>query len=169
MRGFVELRKRTRRVAYALSDQYKCLCAVWYWRLALEKSGDSDRWGPGRFGGRNLAHDFGRKTACERRDGIKMSFVLFLRGLIGVLLVFAITTYVITQSLWTTFVQTLICAVLLQIGYFAAVLFLVWRSADKAKEEGSAEKDDALPNLPKEDHPAGKVSQLPGVPRSGHL
>jgi exopolysaccharide production repressor protein len=98
-----------------------------------------------------------------------MSFVLFLRGLIGVLLVFAITTYVITQSLWTTFVQTLICAVLLQIGYFAAVLFLVWRSADKAKDEGSAATDEALQNLPKEDHPAGEVSQLPGVPRSGHL
>ncbi|WP_353643825.1 exopolysaccharide production repressor protein [Mesorhizobium sp. WSM2239] len=98
-----------------------------------------------------------------------MSFVLFLRGLIGVLLVFAITTYVITQSLWTTFIQTLICAVLLQVGYFAAVLFLVWRSAGNAKHEESAAKDEALQNLPKEDHPAGKVRQIPGVPRSGHL
>ena len=97
-----------------------------------------------------------------------MSFLLFLRGLVGVLLVFAITTYVITQSLWTTFIQTLICAVLLQIGYFAAVLFLVWRSADKPKDEETAAKADALQNLPKEDQPAGKVSQLPGVPRSGH-
>ena len=97
-----------------------------------------------------------------------MSFVLFLRGLIGVLLVFAITTYVITQSLWTTFVQTLICAVLLQVGYFAAVLFLVWRSAGKPRVEESAAKDEGLPSLPKEDQPAGKVSQLPGVPRSGH-
>ena len=98
-----------------------------------------------------------------------MSFVLFLRGLIGVLLVFAITTYVITQSLWTTFIQTLICAVLLQVGYFAAVLFLVWQSADKAKGEASTAKDEALQNLPKEEHPAGKVGQLPGVPRSGSL
>jgi exopolysaccharide production repressor protein len=97
-----------------------------------------------------------------------MSFVLFLRGLVGVLLVFAITTYVITQSLWTTFIQTVICAVLLQIGYFAAVLFLVWRSAGKATDEASAAKDEALQSSPKEDHPAGKVSQLPGVPRSGH-
>ena len=98
-----------------------------------------------------------------------MSFVLFLRGLIGVLLVFAITTYVITQSLWTTFIQTLICAVLLQVGYFAAVLFLVWRAADKAKGEASVAKDEASQNMPKEEHPAGKVGQLPGVPRSGHL
>lgn len=97
-----------------------------------------------------------------------MSFVLFLRGLVGVLLVFAITTYVITQSLWTAFVQTLICAVLLQIGYFAAVLFLVWRSADKPKDEERAAKVEVLQELPKEDQPAGKVSQLPGMPRSGH-
>jgi exopolysaccharide production repressor protein len=62
-----------------------------------------------------------------------MSFLLFLRGAIGVLLVFAITTYVVTQSLWTTFIQTMICAVLLQIGYFAAVLFLVWRSAGRGR------------------------------------
>jgi exopolysaccharide production repressor protein len=93
-----------------------------------------------------------------------MSFVLFLRGLIVVLLAFAITTYVITQSLWTTFIQTLICAVLLQVGYFAAVLFLVWRSADKPKQEASATKEEALHNAPKEDQPAGKVNQLPGVP-----
>jgi exopolysaccharide production repressor protein len=96
-----------------------------------------------------------------------MSFLLFLRGMIVVLLAFAITTYVITQSLWTTFVQTLICAVLLQIGYFAAVLFLVWRSADKGKDETSSAKEEAL-HTPKEDQPAGKVNQLPGVPRSGH-
>jgi exopolysaccharide production repressor protein len=95
-----------------------------------------------------------------------MSFVLFLRGLVGVLLVFAITTYVITQSLWTTFIQTLICAVLLQVGYFAAVLFLVWRSAGKPKDEVRAAMDEAV--LPKEDQPAGKVSQLPSAPRSGH-
>lgn len=92
-----------------------------------------------------------------------MSFVLFLRGFVGVLLVFAITTYVVTQSLWTTFIQTVICAVLVQIGYFAAVLFLVWRSAGRHKNEESAALSEAAP---KEDQPAGKIGQLPGVPRS---
>lgn len=92
-----------------------------------------------------------------------MSFVLFLRGLIAVLVVFAITTYVVTQSLWTTLIQTVICAVLLQIGYFAAVLFLVWRSAGKQKSEESAALSEAAP---KEDQSAGKIGQLPGVPRS---
>jgi exopolysaccharide production repressor protein len=95
-----------------------------------------------------------------------MSFLLFLRGLVVVLLVFAITTYVITQSLWTTLIQTVICAVLLQVGYFVAVLFLVWRSAGRPEAEETA-KNETLQNLPKEDQ-TGEVSRLPGVPRSGH-
>jgi exopolysaccharide production repressor protein len=93
-------------------------------------------------GGRNFAHELGRTNAFERHGGIEMSFLLFLRGLVGMLLVFAITTYVVTQSLWTTFIQTVICAVLAQIGYFAAVLFLVWRSTDTRKIEDSSAKNE---------------------------
>jgi exopolysaccharide production repressor protein len=93
-----------------------------------------------------------------------MSFLLFLRGFIGVLVVFAIANYLVTQSFWTTFLHTLICAVLLQIGYFAAVLFLVWRSAGQQNGEETAAKSDTLP---KEDHPTRQVvRRLPGVPRS---
>lgn len=114
-----------------------------------------------------FSHDLEGKTAYRRRDGIEMSFLLFLRGLIGVLVVFAITTYVITQSFWTTFIQTLICAVLLQIGYFAAVLFLVWRSSAKPVADESPAKGETLQNLSKEEQ-AGEVTRLPGVPRSGH-
>jgi exopolysaccharide production repressor protein len=96
-----------------------------------------------------------------------MSFPLFLRGLVGVLLVFAITTYLITGSLWTTFVQTVICAVLIQVGYFAALLFLVWRLA--GKKEGEVAKGEAVQS-PSEDGPsATKVGRLPDVPSSGHL
>ncbi|TIP77356.1 MAG: exopolysaccharide production repressor protein exox, partial [Mesorhizobium sp.] len=54
-----------------------------------------------------------------------MSFLLFLRGLIIVLLAFAISTYLLTASLWSTFVQTLICGILIQIGYFIAIMLLV--------------------------------------------
>ncbi|WP_394891115.1 exopolysaccharide production repressor protein [Mesorhizobium sp. AaZ16] len=76
-----------------------------------------------------------------------MTFLLFLRGLILVLLVFGITTYVVTQSLWATFIRTVICAVLLQIGYFAAVLFLVWRSAGTRKiEESMAHEPEGSPD-----------------------
>jgi exopolysaccharide production repressor protein len=119
------------------------------------------------FGGRNFAHEFGRTNAFERHGEIEMSFLLFLRGLIGMLLVFAITIYVVTQSLWTTFIQTVICAVLAQIGYFAAVLFLVWRSADTRKIEDSSAKNEAVQGSPTKDQPAGKVGRLTGVvPRS---
>ena len=94
-----------------------------------------------------------------------MSFLLFLRGLVGVLLVFAIVTYALTQSIWTTFVQTVICAVLLQIGYFAAILFLVWRSGPKGEERAAKDPAQIAPSA---DQPAGKVGGLPGVPRSRH-
>jgi exopolysaccharide production repressor protein len=94
-----------------------------------------------------------------------MSFVLFLRGLVVVLVVFAITTYVMTGSLWTTFMQTAICAVLIQIGYFVAVLFLVWRSP---KTQVETPKNEASQGLSKEQQPAANVTPLPGTPRSDH-
>lgn len=79
-----------------------------------------------------------------------MSFVLFLRGLIGVLIVFAIASYAITQSWWTTLVNTVLCAILIQIGYFAAVLFMVWRSGARSrKPESRAE------NASRGERPAG--------------
>ncbi|PSJ61620.1 exopolysaccharide production repressor protein [Pseudaminobacter soli (ex Li et al. 2025)] len=89
-----------------------------------------------------------------------MSFVLFFRGLIGVLVAFAITTYFVTHSLWTTFIQTVICAVLLQIGYFLAVLFLVWREGRKPK--GATNEAEAAKA------PGDEARRLPGVPRSPH-
>ncbi|TIP88596.1 MAG: hypothetical protein E5X63_05790 [Mesorhizobium sp.] len=60
-----------------------------------------------------------------------MSFLPFLRGLIIVLSAFAISIYLLTDSLWATFVQTLICGILIQIGYFVAVIVQVWRSVSK--------------------------------------
>jgi len=86
-----------------------------------------------------------------------MSFLVFLRGLVGVLLVVAIATYAITQSLWTTFVYTLICAALIQVGYFAAILFLVWRPADKPGHGQSAAPDGELHKAPNGDPQPGKV------------
>ena len=98
-----------------------------------------------------------------------MSFRLFLRGFIGALLVFAVSTYFITQSLWTTFIQTLIVAILLQIGYFAAAVFLVWRSPGQQKGGETAPTGDATQGSPQEDLPAGQVvERLPGVPSSRH-
>jgi exopolysaccharide production repressor protein len=46
-------------------------------------------------------------------------------SMLGCLAVFAIATYFLTGSAWTTAWQTLVCAVLLQAGYFVAVVALV--------------------------------------------
>jgi exopolysaccharide production repressor protein len=56
-----------------------------------------------------------------------MSILVFLRGFVGAILSFAVITYVVSGSLWTTLMQTAICALLIQIGYFAAIIFLMWR------------------------------------------
>ncbi len=48
-------------------------------------------------------------------------------SMLGTLIVFAIATYFLTNSLWTTLIETIICAVLLQIGYFLGILYLVWK------------------------------------------
>lgn len=94
-----------------------------------------------------------------------MSFALFLRGFTLVLVVFAITTYAITGSLWTTLIQTVVCAVLIQVGYFATVLFIVWRSPGKVE----APRGEADSTSPKEGQPASKIaSRLPGAPSSDH-
>jgi exopolysaccharide production repressor protein len=99
-----------------------------------------------------------------------VSFLLFFRGLIGVLVVFAIVTFFMTHSLWTTFVQTLVCGILIQIGYFAAVLFLVWRSRphDDARTEGAEDRAAPKPALAPEEMPVGRRAGVPNVPRSRH-
>ncbi|WP_315924562.1 exopolysaccharide production repressor protein [Mesorhizobium sp. SP-1A] len=94
-----------------------------------------------------------------------MSFLLFLRGFVIALAAFAIATYAITQSFWTTFVNTVICAVLIQLGYFVAILFLVWRSGAPGKRSGATTRNDG--GAVAEDAKAeGKAAPLPGVGRS---
>ncbi|MDR6817396.1 hypothetical protein J2X76_002569 [Neorhizobium sp. 2083] len=83
----------------------------------------------------------------------------------GTLIVFAVATYFMTGSLYTAFIQTLICAVLIQAGYFAAVLYLVRREKQmrdagvtsdaaataKSPKDGSRRdglRADTAPNLP---------------------
>ncbi|WP_052182925.1 exopolysaccharide production repressor protein [Rhizobium sp. YS-1r] len=85
----------------------------------------------------------------------------------GVLIVFAVSAYFMTGSFYTALIQTLICAVLLQVGYFIGVLYLVRREKKLREENISSEaasiknsKDssrrdglraDAAPNLPASD------------------
>lgn len=98
-----------------------------------------------------------------------MSFPLFLRGMLIALAAFAITTYVVTQSAWTTLVWTLACAVLIQIGYFATVLILVWGTPQRRDGGGEALEDEGFQSSRKTDKPAGEPEQLPGATRSSQL
>ncbi len=95
-----------------------------------------------------------------------MSLPLFLRGLIGVLAGFAAVTYFMTGSVWTTVIQTVICAVLIQVGYFAVVLFLVWRGSSGPKPEAAAR--DAMPGQPHQPEQATKSARISDRPNTGH-
>jgi exopolysaccharide production repressor protein len=95
-----------------------------------------------------------------------MSLPVFLRGLIVLLVAFAIATYVITGSAWTTFVDTVICAVLVQLGYFAAVLFLVWRTPGMPRPERGAATREAGPGASQEEQRTAGVRALRGTPTS---
>ncbi len=87
-----------------------------------------------------------------------MSLPRFLFGMLGVLIVFAVATYVATQSIWATFIQTLLCAVLIQLGYFAAVLFMVWRSKDHRQDEKHGRVNSAQSQNPADETAGRKFS-----------
>ncbi|PSH60699.1 exopolysaccharide production repressor exox [Phyllobacterium endophyticum] len=72
-----------------------------------------------------------------------MRFPNFLVGMFGVLIAFGIATYLMTGSFWATIAQTLACAVVIQVGYFVAVLFLVAREKPKPSERKQSGQIDA--------------------------
>ncbi|MET3793699.1 exopolysaccharide production repressor protein [Aquamicrobium terrae] len=89
-----------------------------------------------------------------------MSFPLFLRGFLIALGMFAIVNYAITQSLWTTFLSTVICAVLIQIGYFVAILFMVWRSGAPGERGGDPSESGAGAPVAKKGKLEAKAASL---------
>lgn len=58
-----------------------------------------------------------------------MPFRIFCRVLGLVLCSTALTVYFASRSIGTVVVTTLACSLLLQLAYFASVLFLIWRSS----------------------------------------
>ncbi|WP_429817724.1 exopolysaccharide production repressor protein [Ensifer sp. B1-9] len=61
-----------------------------------------------------------------------------LASMLGALAVFAIVTYFLNGSLASTLLQTAICAVLMQVGYFLAVLYLVWKKTREKERQAAA-------------------------------
>lgn len=58
-----------------------------------------------------------------------MPFRIFYRVLLLVLCSNALSVYFASHSIRTVVVTTLACSLLLQVAYFASVLFLIWRSS----------------------------------------
>ncbi|MCO6392608.1 exopolysaccharide production repressor protein exox [Aliihoeflea aestuarii] len=95
-----------------------------------------------------------------------MSFSLFLRGFLVAIAIFAVVTYALTQSVATTLINTLICAVLIQAGYAVAVLWLVARE----KPEGKRSAQDARAEVPSSDPSSPtKPGRIGGLPDSRRL
>jgi exopolysaccharide production repressor protein len=64
----------------------------------------------------------------------------------GVLIAFGIATYLMTGSFWATLAQTVACAVVIQVGYFVAVLFFVAREKPKLSERKSGQAEAGVAN-----------------------
>ncbi|MER9214347.1 exopolysaccharide production repressor protein [Mesorhizobium sp. M0663] len=72
-----------------------------------------------------------------------MPFRIFCRVLGMVLCSTALTAYFASHSIGTAIVTTLACSLLLQLAYFASVLFLIWRSGHVSRAGQRAEHFDS--------------------------
>ena len=88
-------------------------------------------------------------------------------SMIGALAAFAVATYYLNGSLASSAIQTLICAVLIQVGYFVAVLFLVWKEA-RERRRLSSQKQFVTAEAANDEKQPGKVS-LRRLNRPHHL
>lgn len=65
-------------------------------------------------------------------------------SMMGVLVAFAVAAYFMSGSVYSAFVQTVICAVLLQAGYFVGIVYLVRqeknRRLDTSPESAAAKR-----------------------------
>lgn len=62
-----------------------------------------------------------------------------LISMLAVLMVFAGVTYSLNGSIGTTIWQTILCAIILQVGYFVAVLVLVRKESRLRRKDVSAQ------------------------------
>ncbi|MER9656244.1 exopolysaccharide production repressor protein [Mesorhizobium sp. M0152] len=72
-----------------------------------------------------------------------MPFRIFFRVLGLVLCGTALIVYFASHSIRTGVVATLACSLLLQLAYFASVLFLIWRSGCVSRAGQRAERFDS--------------------------
>jgi exopolysaccharide production repressor protein len=81
-------------------------------------------------------------------------------SMIGALLIFAATTYYLSGSLSDTIIKSIIAAIVLQVGYFVAIVYFVAKEAKARKAAlGEQEKVRASPS---------EASQSPSIPEANH-
>ncbi|KAA3441943.1 hypothetical protein C7I87_33065 [Mesorhizobium sp. SARCC-RB16n] len=66
-----------------------------------------------------------------------MYFPRFLVGATAALAVFLIWSYHVTGSIWFSLIWGALAAVVLQLGYFLSIAFLIYRHGAGAASEGS--------------------------------
>lgn len=88
-----------------------------------------------------------------------MSAPRVFAGMFVTLIVFAIVTYCMTGSLVVTALESIAAAILLQLGYFLCIGFLVWRQARRPVELGESESISNAEGVREEKH-----GRLPGAP-----
>ncbi|MDX8535830.1 exopolysaccharide production repressor protein [Mesorhizobium sp. VK25A] len=83
----------------------------------------------------------------SRRSVGQMYFPQFLVGMVVTLLVILGWTFMSTGSVWMAIGWTFLAAVVLQVGYFAAVLWLV-HGETRVADEGKADASPAPAKMP---------------------
>lgn len=96
--------------------------------------------------GRDMGEIVVDRTGSRRSNG-QMYFPQFLVGMVVTLLVILGWMFASTGSVWAALGWTVLAAVILQVGYFAAVLWLVQRegATDEAKSSEGAASPAKLP------------------------
>lgn len=99
---------------------------------------------------------------CLRDRGFKVTIMAAPRvfaGMFITLIVFAIATYWMTDSLFITLLETIASAILLQLGYFLCIGFLVWRQSKRAVAGTESEAAGGVERT-RDEH----ATRLPGSP-----
>jgi exopolysaccharide production repressor protein len=88
-----------------------------------------------------------------------MSAPRVFAGMFVTLIVFAIVTYCMTGSLVISVLESIAAAILLQLGYFLCIGFMVWKQAKRSAAPGESESAGTAESAREE-----KRGRLPGAP-----
>ena len=81
-----------------------------------------------------------------------MSSPRVFAGMFVTLIVFAIVTYCMTGSLVITVLESIAAAILLQLGYFLCIGFMVWKQSKRAAIRGEGDSAVSIEGVREEKH-----------------